>query len=141
MEYSRGLAWDLSCFIFLSVPWRRQWSAHSSSLQMTPVSDQATCWRAELPFRDTQVGWRNKLKRTLGTSARRKAKCCPREGSNPAAAQHGERQAKEQLCRKGPGGQLSTGQPCTLAGRTASSLLGCISKGTASRSREEIILP
>lgn len=34
-----GLAWDLSCLIFLSVPWSRQWSARSSSLQMTPNNE------------------------------------------------------------------------------------------------------
>lgn len=36
----------------------------------------------------------------------------------------------------GPDGQLRMGQPCALAARMASSLLGCTNRGTASRLRD-----
>lgn len=92
------------CLISLPMTWSGSWSAPSSSLQMTlQWGEQLIGLRAGLPFRRTEMGWRNGPAGTLWNSRRAYAESHTTKGGAPCNST-GWGLAGKQLCWKGAGG-------------------------------------
>lgn len=83
----RGLAWDLSCLTFLSVPWRRQWSVHSSSLQMSPSGEgPAAILEGRVAFQRDPSRREKRTKKIFGKFSKEKSQVLPRGNKHPCCS-------------------------------------------------------
>lgn len=138
MEYHRSLSWDLSSLTFLSVTWKRQSSAHSSCLQMTPNWDQYTGCHTNGYRQAAGMCHQEPYETQQG-----KMQClAPAMDQPPGRAQAGDFLAGEQLCGKNPGGatdsKLDMQPQSALAVRRANCILS-VWPGADSGSREVTI--
>lgn len=84
---ARVLAWDLSCIIFLSVSWTRQWSARSSSLQITPKDERpADMLESKAAFQRDPSGLEEWAKENLGIFSKEKSQLLPQGRKNPCCS-------------------------------------------------------
>ena len=130
MEYLRGLYWDLSCSISLSVTWRRRLSALSPSLQMTPN------WGAPVNVLEGSVAFQRDLDRLeeWANQELMKNKCevlylgqtNPLQQYGLGTNQLGSGSAEQDLEVLVDSG-LNRSQQCVLTARQASSILDCLS--------------